>query len=95
MSLQIDGNLPLGQQELQLQAIESFFVEVIDYQPSSNTMNRPVTSPVSVPGSNRIHLALAADSAAVAAIAGMAISIVFDRHVFVSGAMKRVVGFRG
>ncbi len=94
MSLQIDGNFPLGQQELQLQAIESFFVEVIDYQPISNTMNHPVTSPVSVPGAHHIQLALAANSAAVGAIASTAISIVFDRVVFVSGTLQRVVGFR-
>ena len=94
MSLQIDGNLPLGQQELQLQAIETFFVEVVDYQPISNTMNQPLTSPVSAPGAHRIQLALAANSAAVGTIASAAISVVFDRVVFVSGVLQRVVGFR-
>ena len=94
MSLQIDGHFPLGQQELQLQSIEAFFVEVIDYQPINNTMNQPITSPVSEPGAHRIQLALAANSAAVGAIASTAISIVFDRVVFVSGTRQRVVGFR-
>ena len=94
MSLQIDGNLTLAEQELQLQVIESFFVEVVDYVAGSHGNNDPTTKPVMAPVTPKIRIAAAANSAAVGQIATAASTVVFDRIAFVSGTKTRVVGYR-
>ena len=94
MSLQIDGNSDLPAQERQLQFIETFFVEVIDYTAGSNSNNDVTTK--SIPGavSAPLQLRQIGAQADLAEIAALGATIVFDRTVFVEGQRSRVVGFR-
>jgi hypothetical protein len=94
MTLQIDGNTSLQDQETQLQAVETFFVEVIDYQAGDNSKNAVTTSPISGPVASPIHLKTISSAAELAQVASGASGIVFDRVVFVAGQRQRVVGFR-
>lgn len=94
MSFQTDGNGSLAQQELQLQAIETFFVEVIDYQAGDNLRNRVTTKDVLIPEPHPIRLSIIHNASELAQVAGQALAIVFDRVAFVAGQKERVVGFR-
>jgi hypothetical protein len=94
MSFQTDGNGSLAQQELQLQALETFFVEVIDFQAGQNTRNDVTTKDVDGPVPGLLRLGIVQSSADVAKVAAGAVTIVFDRVAFVAGAKARVVGFR-
>lgn len=94
MSLQVDGNATIEEQERQLQAVETFFVEVIDYRAGEQNVNGVTTRdlPHLVDGS--ILLRQVPGQADLAGIIGNAAAIVFDRMVFVEGELKRVVGIR-
>jgi predicted metal-dependent HD superfamily phosphohydrolase len=94
MSFQTDGNATLDQQQLQLRALETFFLEVIDFQAADNNRNNVTTADVEAPLEHKLSLRVVADSAALAEIAAAAHSIVFDRQAFVAGQKLRVVGFR-
>jgi hypothetical protein len=93
MGFQTDGNSSLQQQELQLQALEAFFVEVIDFQAGQNLRNDVVTKDVTTPPVP-LRLKVIQNPADVAAAAGGAQAIVFDRVAFVAGQRARVIGFR-
>ena len=95
MSFQVDGKASLEQQELQLQTLETFFVEVVDYNAGAGVKNDITVKNIPGPISSRIHLAVIQTPAELAEIATKASSIVFDRVVFVTGDLKRVVGSRG
>ncbi|MDX2149137.1 MAG: hypothetical protein SFV54_00250 [Bryobacteraceae bacterium] len=94
MSLQVDGKTSLPEQERQLQFVETFFVEVIDYVAASNGNNDVTTK--SIPGAvaQPLQLKQIAAPADLTAIASAGATIVFDRVAFVLGARERVVGFR-
>lgn len=94
MSFQTDGNAALAQQELQLQALETFFVEVIDFQAAANLRNNVVTKDILTPVPGPIRLRVVNTPADVASVANGAQAIVFDRVAFVAGKRERVVGFR-
>jgi hypothetical protein len=94
MSLQIDGASALAEQERQLQFIETFFVEVIDYVANADGNNDVTTKAISGPPAFKIHLQQVAVPADLTQAAASAKSIVFDRTVLVMGAKQRVVGFR-
>jgi hypothetical protein len=94
MAFQVDGNLSLEKQELQLQAIETFFVEVIDYQAGSNIRNDVTTKNVTTPVSSLLRLRVINNAADAADVASKAKAIVFDRVNFVTGKRERVIGFR-
>lgn len=94
MAFQTDGNSSLAQQELQLQALETFFVEVIDFQAGQNLRNDVTTRDVTSPVSSLLQLQVVHSPADVAAIAASAAAIVFDRIAFVQGTRERVIGFR-
>lgn len=95
MSFQTDGNSSLAQQELQLQALETFFVEVIDLQAGDNLRNDVTTKNVVVPLPTPLRLRTVQNSGELAQIAAGALAIVFDRVAFVAGHRERVIGFRG
>lgn len=93
MSLQVDGNSSLPEQERQLQFVETFFVEVIDYLASTNGNNDVTTRPI--PGVTQpLQLQQIDNVEDLAAIATAGGTIVFDRVVLVLGNRERVVGFR-
>jgi hypothetical protein len=92
--MQVDGTTSIAEQERQLQFVETFFVEVIDYLASSSGNNDVTTKAVSAPLAQPIQLKQVADASELATVAGAASAIVFDRVVFVLGARQRVVGFR-
>jgi hypothetical protein len=94
MNFQIDGKTSLAQQELQLQTLETFFVEVIDYSAGADVKNDITLKNISVPVASRIHLEAIETPAGLTQIGAKASTIVFDREVFVEGASKRVVGYR-
>jgi len=94
MSFQPDGNASLAQQELQLQALEAFFVEVIDFQAGQNSRNDVTTKDIAAPVPALLRLRTVQTSAEVAQVAAAALAIVFDRVAFVAGQKARVIGFR-
>ena len=94
MNFQIDGKTSLAQQELQLQSLETFFVEVIDYSGGADVKNDITLKNVSVAVASRIHLEAIETPAGLTQLAAKVSSIVFDRVVFVEGENKRVVGYR-
>ena len=94
MSLQVDGAKPLDEQERELQFVETFFVEIIDYTSNKNGNNDVTSKPIPAPVTFRIHLRQIATPADVASLSTTAKSIVFDRPVLVSGKTQRVIGFR-
>lgn len=94
MSFQINGNGSLNQQELQLQALETFFVEVIDVQAGSNGLNDVTTKNVATPAAAPLRLSVVQSAAELAAVAAGAKAIVFDRIAFVAAQKERVIGFR-
>lgn len=94
MSLQVDGSAPIDEQERQLRFIETFFVEVIDFDANSSGNNDVTVKPVPGLPTLKIHLQKVADAAAFTAVADAAKSIVFDRIVFVDSMRQRVVGYR-
>jgi hypothetical protein len=94
MSFQVDGNAALDQQQNQLQAMETFFVEVIDYNAGDAMKNDVAVKNISAAVTSPIQLKAIGVPADLAAIAAKGATIVFDRQVFVSGAKRRVVGFR-
>lgn len=94
MSLQVDGNASLAEQERQLQFVETFFVEVIDYTASSNGNNDVITRPIPGAVASILQLRQITAPSDLAQIAAAGSTIVFDRIVFVSRNRERVVGFR-
>jgi hypothetical protein len=94
MSFQVDGSVALNQQQNQLQAMETFFVEVIDYNAGDGTKNDVTVKDISGAVASPIQLKSIQAPADLAAIATQGATIVFDRQVFVDGAKKRVAGFR-
>lgn len=94
MGFQTDGNGSREAQELQLQALETFFVEVIDFEAGADTRNDVTTKDVMAPPAAPLQLRVVENPAQLAALAGAATAIVFDRVAFVAGARERVVGFR-
>ena len=93
MNFQVDGKTSLAQQELQLQSLETFFVEVIDYSGGADVKNDITLKDISVAVA-RIHLEAIETPAGLTQVAAKASTIVFDRVVFVEGESKRVVGYR-
>ena len=93
MGFQTDGNGTLAQQELQLQALETFFVEVIDFKAGDNVRNDVATKDVAEP-MQQLHLRIVRTSSELATLAAGALAIVFDRIAFVAGRKERVIGFR-
>ena len=94
MTLQIDGNLTLQKQSIQLQTIESFFVEVTDYQASDNGRNDITTKDIDGSVEHRLQLRIVSGADELARLTAVASVIVFDRENFVEGRKQRVVGFR-
>ena len=95
MNLQTDGQSSLQQQENQLQSIETFFVEVVDFQAGSQGFkNDVITRSVGMPGAHRLHLKIVQSSADLPQAVNGALSVVFDRIAFVAGQRQRVMGFR-
>ena len=94
MPLQVNGTDDLPAQERQLQFVETFFVEVIDYLAASNGTNDVTTRdiPGAVNGELKLRRIGSADELAEIVNAGA--RIVFDRTAFVEGNRQRVVGFR-
>jgi hypothetical protein len=95
MSLQIDGNAAIDEQQRQLQFVETFFVEVIDYVASDDGKNDITTKPTTGQVPQPLQLHPVANTTEVAEIARSASTIVFDRAVLIDGQNQRVIGFRG
>ena len=95
MSFQTDGSASLAQQELQLQALETFFVEVIDFQAGDNLRNDVTTQDIGGPVPAPLRLRIVQNAGELGEIAGGASAFVFDRIAFVAGQRERVIGFRG
>jgi len=94
MNLQTDGQASLQQQEIQLQSMETFFVEVVDFQAGQGTKNDVITKSVAMPGSHRLQLKIIQNSVDLPQSLNGALTVVFDRVAFVAGQRQRVVGFR-
>jgi hypothetical protein len=94
MSFQTDGRTSLTEQQLQLQALETFFVEVIDLEAGDNVRNDVVTKDVTAPPAAPLLLSVVRDPVALATVAAGARAIIFDRVAFVAGQRERIIGFR-
>jgi hypothetical protein len=94
MNFQVDGKASLAQQEIQLQTLETFFVEVIDYNAGADVKNDLTLKNIPGPVASPIHLAAIVAPDGLAQLAAKEPTIVFDRTVFVEGQKKRVVGYR-
>lgn len=94
MSFQMDGNGTLQQQQLQLQALETFFMEVVDVRAADNSLRNDITTRDINTVTPELQLKVVQDAAGVASIAAEASVIVFDRVLFVAGNRQRVIGFR-
>jgi hypothetical protein len=93
MRFQTNGNGTLAQQELQLQALEAFFLEIIDFRSGADGRNDVATQEVTEPV-RPLRLRIVQNSAELGEIAAAALSIIFDRVAFVAGQRERVIGFR-
>jgi hypothetical protein len=60
MNFQVDGQASLAQQEVQLQTIETFFVEVVDYNAGADTKNDVTVRNISGVVVSPIHLSVVA-----------------------------------
>ena len=94
MSFQVDGKVSLAQQEMQLQALETFFVEVIDYNAGADVKNDVTVKNIADPVASPIHLKAIQTPADLAQIATGGATIVFDRQVFADSQRQRVAGYR-
>jgi len=94
MSFQVDGKATLAQQELQLQTLETFFVEIVDYSAGADSKNEVTVKNISGAVTSPIRLGAIQMPADLAKLAAGASSIVFDRTVFVQSKRQRVLGFR-
>ena len=94
MGFQTDGNRSLAEQELQLQALETFFVEVIDLQAGNSGRNDVTTKDVLTPLPSPLRLRIVHNAGEAASVVAGASVMVFDRIAFVAGQRDRVIGFR-
>jgi hypothetical protein len=94
MNFQVDGKATLAQQEMQLQALETFFVEIIDYEAGADIKNDVMVKNISVVVSAPIKLQVVQAPTDLAKIGTDGSSIVFDRSVYVEGVKTRVLGVR-